>query len=195
VLLWDVTGGSRPGAVAVTVANFAELWEQLGGADHWAAHRAAWKLADAGAAAVAWLGDKLSPAKAPEDAEITQLRGQFQSPDFEVRERAARTLLDLGVPLSLAETNALRRPMPDMRSNVIRADGIMPGMDRTILGPPPKLFPMPDRRRSSRAIMALEHSQAANAVPLLERLAAGWKQHPQTQEAKAALHRKTGGKE
>lgn len=189
VLLWDVTGGSRPGAVAAAVADFAGLWEQLGGEDHWAAHRAAWKLAHAGPAAVAWLGDKLPPAKAPDDGEINQLRGQFQSPDFEVRERAARTLLDLGLTLSLAETNALRRPVPDLRSNIIQADEIMPGRGRTMPGPPPKLYPLPDRRRGSRAIMAIEHSLAPNAVQLLERLAGGWPQHPQTQEAKAALRR------
>jgi WD40 repeat protein len=191
ILLWDVTGGSRPGSAAIAQADLASLWEQLGGADHWAAHQAAGRLACVGTDGIAWLAENLQPAREPDDREVGRLRGQFQSPDFEVREQAARALLDLGLALSAAETNALRRPLPDFRSDRFQQDAAMPGRGRPVLlGPPPRLSPLPERRRSSRAIKALEYSAAPNATPLLERLAAGWPHHPQTAEAKAALARR-----
>jgi hypothetical protein len=183
VLMWDVTDGSRSEAAAPAATEYAALWQQLGGDNHWAAHRAAWRLARSGIAASAWLSEKLQAAKAPDDAELGRLRGDFQAPDFTMRERAARTLLDMGLPLSIGEVNALRRPHRRFTDSLSGRSGL-------VLGAPPKLFPLPERRRSSRAIKALEHANTPIAAQVLQRLAGGWPPHPQTVEAKAAFARK-----
>lgn len=100
-----------------------------------------------------------------------------------MRERAARTLWDMGLPLSLAETNSLRRPVRRFTDSLSPRAELVPGAV-------PKVFPLPERRRSSRAIKALEYAHTRTASYVLERLARGWSSHPQTTEAKAALARK-----
>lgn len=162
--------------------EFETLWRLLGGTDHSAANVARWSFAKAGDPAVAFLARKLAPAPPLTEAEIAGLKHKFTAPSFAERETAARTLMDRGVVLKPEEIESLRPAPPE---GAYRLSGIGPPEY-----PPVRQVPLPDRLRSARAVTALENSVApAAALALLEKLATGDQQAPQTREAAAALQR------
>jgi len=189
-LVWDLTGRLQGGRLPATRLSHKEMesfWQMLAGQDAWAAHQAAWSLAAGGTAAVTFLAEHLRPAANPDPVQIAQLRSQFADPDYDVRERAARELLDLGLEVSPGERAALRRPQRQYSSAVY-----LPGQARgtpVVLGPPPVLLPLPDRVRPSRGVMALERSRSPSAETLLVTLADGAPAAPLTREARSALAR------
>jgi hypothetical protein len=189
-MIWDLTGRLQGGRLPATQLSRAEMessWERLAGKDAWAAQQAAWSLAAGGAPAVAFLAAHLRPAANPDPVQVAKLRRQFADPDYDLRERAARELLDLGLEVSPEEREALRRPERNYSSAAF-----LPGQARgmpVLLGPPPVLLPLPDRVRASRAVMALEHSPAPSAETLLATLADGVPAAPTTREARSALAR------
>ncbi|NLS96233.1 MAG: hypothetical protein GXX96_29185 [Planctomycetaceae bacterium] len=183
-LVWDMTGRFQEGRLAPAVLNSTEmeaLWQKLGGEDGWQAHLAAWTLAAAENEAVAFLRTRLRRAASPNETELAALRARFHDPDYDDREQAARTLLDLGVELRPEDWNALRRP------EIPTFGGF--GRQPTRFQPPPVLLPLPDRVRSSRAVMALEYAKTGAAMQFLEELAKGHAPAPLTKEARAALCR------
>lgn len=192
-LVWDLTGGllqnGRLPALPLTAAELETLWQTLGGDDDRAAYLAAWKLAAGGKAAVEFLQTRVCPAEAPERPQVEALRARFTQPDRDARDRAARALLDLGVELREEDWQALRRP--DLRARELSSRAVLPGdpveaPEEVPLLPPPVLRPLPDRLRSSRAVLALRRSPAREAMALLEALAEGAPEMPLTREAKAA---------
>ena len=63
------------------------------------------------------------------------------------------------------------------------------GFASLVIEPPPVLLPLPERVRTSRAVMALEHSTAPETESLLNALSGGAPDAPLTREAKSALDR------
>jgi len=193
VRVWDMTGCLQNGRLperVLTLTEMESLWQALGGDDAWAAHQAAWILAAGGENAVAFLSERLRPAPAPDPIEIEKLRVQLLDPDHDVREIAARKLVDLGIELLPDEREALRRPDPRYASSNTGAprDGARPPVVRCL--PPPVLRPiLPKRIRCSRAVAALERNGGTSAESLLVTLAKGRPTLPLTREAKAALAR------
>jgi len=186
-LVWDMTGRLRNGrlpALTLMRAKMESLWQDLGCDVAWVAHRAAWTLAAGGAASVTFLAGRMHPAVS-DPVQIQALRQFLTDPDYDVREHAARELLDLGAELPPADREALCRP-----SRIVDDRGVQLGRLRPpVLLPPPALLPLPERVRSSRAVMALEHNPASEAQSLLDTLSDGAPAAPQTREAKAALAR------
>ena len=88
------------------------LWNVLGGEDARAAQQAAWKLAAGGPLTVSFLGGlcHCPGPQAPGNRGIA--RPRLKDPDYDVREIAARTVLDLGISLSPDQRELLRRPAP-----------------------------------------------------------------------------------
>ena len=189
-LVWDLTGrlqGGRLEAARLSPAELESCWQTLAGADAWAANQAAWSLAAGGAPAVAFLADHLRPAAQPDPVQVGNFRSQFADTNYDVREHAARELLDLGLEVSTDECEALCRPERKYSSAAFS-----PGYYRGIppqLGPPPVLLPLPERVRASRAVMALEHSSEPAAATELAKLADGLPTAPLTREARSALAR------
>lgn len=133
---------------------------------------------------MAFLAGRMHPAVS-DPAQIKALRQCLTDPDYDVREQGARRLLDLGAELQPADLEALRRPSRMLDARGIQLGGLRP----PVMLPSPVLLPLPDRVRSSRAVMALEHNPASQAQALLDTLSDGAPAAPQTREAKAALAR------
>ncbi len=120
---------------------------------------------------------------------------------YDVRDFAARELVDLGIELSPEEWNLLRRPLPDFSSDVedkIPFLGFIPGtfiekeIPKTKLeyGPPQTLLPLPDRSRSSRALAVLERNRSSViAKALMEELSEGDPNSPLTKEVRSIMNR------
>ena len=117
---------------------------------------------------------------------VRMLYDRLNDVDYDVRERAARQLVDLGIELKPEQREALRRPDP-LSIPSFRGFGLAEPPPRLL--PPPVLLPLMERVRSSRAVAALERSHAAAAESLLDTLADGNPTAPLTREAKAALAR------
>lgn len=189
--VWDMTGRLQNGKlpeIELTSAEMESLWLTLGGEDAWKAHQAAWALGTGGKAAVAFLSERLRPAGIPHPRRIQTLRARLAAPDYDARELAARQLLDLGIELRPEDREALRRPDPAYASRSSPGFGIQPERPPPLL-PPPVLLPLTERLRSSRAVLALERNKAPEAESLLDALADGAPQAPQTSEAIVALAR------
>jgi hypothetical protein len=178
------------------------LWSALGNeADPWSAHLAAWRLSAAGESAVEFIQRNLLPAVAPETARLATLRTKLTDESYDVRDFAARELVDLGIELSPEEWNLLRRPLPNFSSDVedkIPFLGFIPGtfIEKEIpkakleYGPPPTLLPLPDRSRSSRALAVLERNRSSViAKALMEELSEGDPNAPLTKEVRSIMNR------
>ena len=179
-LVWDLTGRWKDGVLektSLTQTEMTLLWYDLADEDAHLAYRSAWKLAAGGSASVAFIADHLHAAASDPDY-VAELRARLTSNTFDDRLTAARQLHDMGIDLRPDETNLLGRPNP-------MVDAI--GRSVGYIYPKKPLQPLPYRLRSSRAIMALEHSASHEAAALLEALAQGVATAPQTIEAKAAL--------
>ena len=189
-LVWDLTGRLQGGRLPATRLSRTEMescWQALAGKDAWVAHQAAWSLAASGASAVTFLAEHLRPAANPDPVQVAKFRSQFADTNYDVREYAARELLDLGLEVSPQEREALRRP-----ERTYSSAAYLPGLARgmpVLLGPPPVLLPLPDCVRASRAVMALEHSLEPSAETRLAKLADGAPAAPLTREARSALAR------
>lgn len=196
-LVWDMTGRLDHGRLvdeSLTRPLMESLWQSLARDDAWAAYRAAWRLAGGASASARFLSERLHPATS-DPARVEALHQAFSNPDFDVRERAARELVDRGVKLQPADIEALRRPGPMVDARATRWDMEHPlasGLTRALL-PPPVILPLPERLASSRAILALENNRSREAQSLLETLAGGDPSAPQTLEAGSSLARRHAG--
>lgn len=208
-LIWDMTGILRDRELPemeLSESEMRTLWNALGNeADPWSAHLATWKLSAAGESAVDFIQRNLSPAVAPETAQLAILRTKLTDESHDVRVFAARELTDLGIELSPEEWHLLRRPLPNFSSgieNKIPYLGILPEafiakeipkkiLEKTLeYGPPPQLLPLPERVRSSRALAALERSRSSvSAKALLDKLSEGDPNSPLTKEARSISNR------
>jgi WD40 repeat protein len=180
-VVWDLTGGTTSSAEPVSAERLRKWWEDLGQEDAARAVRAVWALAAAAEEAVPFLGRRLRPAPAVEEAQLARLIVELQSDDFSTRRRAADKLEEWGEQAESALRRALeKRPSAELS----RAAGMLLEKLRSA-----KRNPSGDRLRMLRAIEVLEHANTGAARSLLEKLAAGAAPAVLTQEARASLER------
>jgi RNA polymerase sigma factor (sigma-70 family) len=182
VLIWDVTGRMENGRLAAAKLSDAErdaAWADLAGKDAAKAHQTLWALAAAPADALPLLRKSLRPAEAVDEVRLARLLKDLDNDDFDVREKASRELEAQGEPAAAALRKALEgTPSAEVR---VRAAALLD-----------KLAGRGDSGewlRRERALEVLEQIGGAEARELLESLARGAADAPQTGQARAALKR------
>jgi len=177
LLVWALPPRTRPAAAPLTDQEADRMWNDLAAEDAARAYAAVWKLADAPAAAVALLGEKVQPV-APADAE--KVRGHLRdldSENFAVREAASRALEQMGPLVATDLYQALKaNPSAEARRRI-----------EEVLG---KLSSGPlsqETVRRLRAIQVLAQIGSRESRQVLEALAGGASAAPETRDAKAAL--------
>jgi WD40 repeat protein len=180
VLLWDVSALPPRPAGELTEEELAKCWDDLAGPDAAAAHRAAWRLANDPERSAPCLRRRLRPAPATDPRAAARLVADLDDDAFEVRERAAARLRELGERAEFALRKELEGEPPLERR--LRAEAML---ERLEAAPP-----SPETLRVMRATAALERMDCPEARQLLEELAGGDAAARLTQEAKAALARR-----
>ncbi len=176
VLLWDVRGGQ-----ASAKAGAAEHWKALADRDAAKAYDAVLALAAAPEASVALLRVQLRPAAAGKAAKVKDLVADLDSDDFARREKATRALRQLGTTAEPALRKAYQASTSlELR---VRARRLLDELARQELSP--------EELRAVRAVEALEYCSTAGSRELLETLSRGAPEARLTQEAKAALARRS----
>ena len=181
-LVWDVTGVCPDGKMVprdLPPAEIKRLWTDLADASGVKAYRAMWTLVAAGKQVLPFLGERLRPVPAPDDARIARLIADLDSEQFKVRSQATKELQQLG---ELAE-RALRTAWEGKITLETR-------QRLTLL-----LDEIRNRLLSSeqlqmlRALEVLENAATPEARKLLQTLSLGAQAALQTKEAKASLER------
>jgi WD40 repeat protein len=172
VLVWDVAGlaGDR---AALGEKALAHLWEELS-ADAPRAYTALCGGVAAGNAAVTLLEAKLKPTPSVDRGKINDWIRQLDSEQFADRERADKSLAELGLAAEpLLQQTTSRTDSVEVRARVKR---LLARLE-------------PDVRRSSRAVELLEMIGSEQARRLLARLAKEYPDASLTQDAAGALKR------
>lgn len=155
-------------------------WDDLAGNDARRAYSAGWRLSEAPADdVVRFLRDRLKPAVALDADEVAKLIADLASSKFAAREAASRRLAELGSEVIPALENALKTS----HSAEVRA------RLQKLLEKQSDPVPPPEVLRAVRAVAVLERLGTADARRLLEDLAGGSVDSPQTRAAKLALGR------
>jgi len=174
-LTWDVTGlidekekeASKP-------EQMKDLWDDLINHDRLKAYDALRRLRGSPEQTLAFLQKQLPPVVAIEPKRIAQLLIDLNSDEFQMREKAALKLRELGDLAEKALRQALKdKPELDTRK---RVEGLL---ERLANG----------RQRTQYALQMLERWGTPEVQRFLERLAKGEPDAWQTREAKAALQR------
>jgi WD40 repeat protein len=184
VVLWDLHTLAPRDGKAVGPDELERWWRDLAGSDAGKALAAVEGLCTAGAAQVLpFLEKRLAPATPPQvdPQSLARLIQDLDSPRYAAREKATRTLKQLGRAAGPALRQALSHP-PSLEARR-RLEPLVDILDRQQLSP--------DQMRSVRVVKVLEDSPAPAARKLLEKLAAGFAEDPLTQEAVTALRRRT----
>jgi WD40 repeat protein len=180
-LVWDLAPANRAAPLAAVhgPAALAGWWADLAAADAGKAHAAAWRLAEAPAAAVtAMVRKNLKPTPEPDAGRVGKWIEQLGDPKFEVRQSAHRELEALGRSAFPALRRALdAKPSAEARRRLID------------LLAKPKGAVTPDALGGVRAIGVLERLATPDARALLAELARGGADHDLTRAASAALVR------
>jgi hypothetical protein len=181
VLLWDLTGKSGPVAGPAGEPgekDIAGWWADLSGDDARRAQAAVWRLAETPGRFVPFLRQRLRPATDAWAKQIRQHIAELDSDTFAIRQKAFEQLAGLGRAAAPALREALRgNPSAEVRRRVAE---LLERASRPPTG---------EELRTLRALAALEHARTPEARRLLEELAGGVPEAPQTQEARAALAR------
>ncbi len=178
-LVWGLspTAGA-PRAKPLTPADLDRLWADLAGEDAPRAHRAGWALAEAPAAAVPFLRQRLRPSAVPNAERLRRLVANLDSDDFATREAATAELTKLGAAAAPALRAALKdNPPAEMRR---RAAALLTKVREAS---------SPERLRQGRAVAALERMGTAEARHLLEALAKGAPGDDLAEDARGAIQR------
>ncbi|HEY7422744.1 MAG TPA: sigma factor-like helix-turn-helix DNA-binding protein, partial [Gemmataceae bacterium] len=181
-LVWDADDFTRkagPHAKTLSPRELDRLWADLAARDAAKGHAALWMLTAGGERTVAFLSERLQPAK--EDAErIRRLIADLDSEQFAVREAAQRALEQLGSEAEPALQKALEgKPSIELRKRV-----------ETLLARPQIVY-SPEVGRQIRAAQVLEQIGSRKARQHLEELAGGASAARLTREAKMSLQRLT----
>jgi uncharacterized protein with WD repeat len=180
ILLWDL-GGPGPRPEVLTPAAVEALWADLAGDHAPRAFRAIFALSAAPRQAVPFLKKRLRPARVPavDAGRLARLIADLDEPRYATRQRATRTLEQLGKPAEPALVRALATTSsPEVRCRVER---LLEKLDR--------LEPTPEQLLAQRATEVLERIGTPEARAILASLAAGAEGAWLTQEAKASLQR------
>ena len=157
------------------------LWQLMGSDDHWQAYRAAWALARQ-PDFIPFLSARLKPASEIPAAELNFIQSLLIDGSTEVRQTAARGLLDLGLPLTKEIYETLRKdglPSQHALENLFGVSNPSP--------PIPILIPLSEHRRAMRAIMILLEDASPAALEHLKLLASGRAEAPVTIASRTAL--------
>jgi RNA polymerase sigma factor (sigma-70 family) len=155
ILLWDLTGqqkvGKRP---PPTRADLDALWADLG-KDAAKAYRALWALVLAPEKSMPCLKDRLKPVVPVPADQAAKLISDLDSDSFAVRDKAVKTLEELGEAVESAVHKALQgKPALETRR---RLELIVEKFDKGLF-------------QKLRAIAALEHIGTAQAQEVLQGL-------------------------
>jgi hypothetical protein len=180
-LVWDVGTRDTAPPGKLDAAGLAKAWTDLAGADAPRAFRARGMLATAPEETMPFLQKHLHPAQ-PADAErLRRLLADLASDEFAVREKAQKTLEELG---DLAEP-ALRQTLENKPTLEVRRR--VQALLERLHGPVTR----PEMLRSLRAVAVLEDIGSPPARRSLAELAKGTPEARLTREAKASLDRLT----
>jgi RNA polymerase sigma factor (sigma-70 family) len=176
MLVWDIAQAATK-KPALKAGNVETAWRTLIGDDARAAYEAIRTLASSPDGAVQLLARHLKPAVPIEVKRIDACLRDLDSDEFEVRQRATRTLEQMGEQVVAALERCLAgRPSLEVRKRVERI------VEKA-------LAPNPQRLRQSRALEALERMGCDGARRLFEALAKGDPDARLTGDARAALMR------
>jgi hypothetical protein len=172
--LWDLS--CWPAAVQGEHGrrSFAALWRELSGNDTPLAHQAMWQCVANPKETVEAFTGRLLPAAEVSAKTLASLIDQLDSDDFTAREKATRTLAELGNSAEGALREAAKSPSSAEAARRIE-----------------KLLALLEGKSPSeaRALAALEQIGTPEAKKLLERLAKGAPDACLTREAKESLAR------
>jgi WD40 repeat protein len=159
--------------------RLADLWADLAGKDAARAHSAAWRLVAGADRAVPFLGKRLRPISAPDEAGLARLVADLDSADFAVRQKAEIALEAHAESAEPTLRAALQgKPSVEVYRQVKR-----------LLGRIEARRVSPEWLRTMRAITVLERIGTPEAHAVLEALAGGAASAWTTREAKASLQR------
>ncbi|HEV3445664.1 MAG TPA: WD40 repeat domain-containing protein [Gemmataceae bacterium] len=181
ILIWDLTGRSKDGALQplqLTADGLERRWSDLAAGAGPRAFQAVWDLAACPRLSVPFLQDKLPPARSPDEARMARLIGDLDDARFAVREKATMELqkiVDVAEP-ALRKRLDNKPPLEVQQRIELILGALDPGRSS-------------ERLRLARAIQALEYAGASEARKLLETLAGGAPAATLTREAKKALDR------
>lgn len=152
-------------------------WNDLSDRDAPVAFRAIGKLSSSGNEAVAFLRDRLQPAKARDLAQIPRLLADLE--EARLRESTSAELRRFGAKAAPALYEALRGKVSfEVRQQL---ELVLEAIDEHPIHP--------DELRRLRAIQILEQNGSTEAVKVLEALAVGAPSAELTRDARAALQR------
>jgi WD40 repeat protein len=176
-LVWEMPAGTEK---APPQRMSDRTWDDLASMEPRAAQDAVWALVNEPAKAIAMLRERLKPAAAIVEADITALLADLAGDNFARREAAGRRLRELGHGIEKPLEAALAKAANAEQSRRLKAlldacrdDGPMSA----------------DERRALRAIQALGLIATPDARKLLEAWAKGVDGAKLTSESKAALER------
>jgi dipeptidyl aminopeptidase/acylaminoacyl peptidase len=179
-LVWDLTSTRQPAPAPLTPADLARVWDALAAADAAKGAAAVWDLVDRPVQAVAFLRERLKPAKSTDASTVWRLVTDLDAPTFARREAAGKELLALGegaIPhlrvilkggMTAESRDRVERLLPDIE-NETKLTG--------------------NRLRQVRAVAVLERVATVEARKLLDELAGGLAAARLTKEAAEAVER------
>jgi WD40 repeat protein len=158
VFLWDVTGARTSTPKPPHERDLISLWNDLASEDGQRAGAAIASLLRKSEASVAFLQERLHPAEALNEKQLTQWIGDLDADVFETRRAASKELAQLGERVEPALRRALRsRPSLEAKRRLEEL------LNKLELHPP-----SPETLRSLRAIEVLEHIGTPAARRCLE---------------------------
>jgi hypothetical protein len=180
-LVWDVTGQRTSQRRSAPAGDeLVALWADLGAADAARAYRAMQALLGADKQAVALLKSRLQAIVAADGKRIERLVSDLDSERFAVRQKAEGELKELGEAAGGTLRAVLAgKPSLELRR---RVEGLLEMLD---------IARSPERLRELRAVEVLGYVGTAEAHQVLQALAKGSADARLTQEAQAALLRRT----
>ncbi|MBI1918277.1 MAG: WD40 repeat domain-containing protein [Planctomycetes bacterium] len=180
ILLWDVRKFVKPAAAKdLGDKELDRLWEALGAGDPDKSLPSVVALAGAGDRAVGFLKKHLKPIAKIDEGQVRRLIRDLDARAFATRQKATGELARLG---ELAEP-ALRNALQDKPSNEAKT------RLESLLADVRPWVREPEALRQLRSVHVLERVGTAEALRLLESLAAGAEDARLTREARAARDR------
>lgn len=185
-LIWDLEPKTWHAGLAVNDLpphDLDRLWANLAGEDAGKAHQAEWTLAAVPTKAVPYLKNHLRPVAALDAMQVQRLIADLDSPEFVLRETAAKKLAFFDEQAEPALRQALgRKPSLETRKRLeaLHADAELAGYG---------IVPSAEPLRTLRAIRVLEHIGDPDARQVLQMLASGDPAARSTRQAKEALQR------
>jgi dipeptidyl aminopeptidase/acylaminoacyl peptidase len=165
---------------ALSKDRLESLWDGLADDNAAKAFQAMWRVTDASPEELAWFAQRLRPVAAADPQQTAPLVAALENDDFDVRERAAGDLEEIGDAAVPALRAALAAgPSPESRR---RAGAILERLDS-------ETDCSQQRLRQLRTVEALENAGTPQARQFLEKLAGGIAEARLTREAKASLAR------